>query len=189
MMQTIDKLIAETKQVVDRIMHWFKDMKVTMIPEQPPVTPVFLRTEDIKHFNKNTQQFIGQLVAERERLKVEKAELIDRLYEDKVLNIRKDLNDQLKNIVREVVMEGELHHMAGYPLAISSGDNKPMGRLLAVSHYNNQWYPILWVNGGIKVVLQGANSYSDVVRAKERKYVVIGYNGRGKFIPKVYMQT
>ena len=189
MMQNTDKLIAETKQVVNKIMHWFRNIKITVIPEQPPIIPTYLKTEDIKHFNKSTQQFIGQLVAERERLKVEKAELIDRLYEDKVLNIRKDLNDQLKNIVREVIMEGELHHMADYPLAISSGDNKPMGRLLAVSHYNNQWYPILWMNGGIKVILQGASSYSDVVRSRERNYVVIGYNARGKFIPKVYMQT
>lgn len=189
MTQNIDKLIAETKQVVDKIMHWFRTIKIIEIPEQSPVTPVFLRTEDIKHFNRNTQQFIGQLVAERERLKVEKAELIDRLYEDKVLNIRKDLADQLKNIVREVVMEGELHHIGGYPLAISSGDNKPMGRLLAVSNYHNQWYPILWMNGGIKVILQGASSYGDVVRAKERNYVVLGYTARGKFIPKVYMQT
>lgn len=176
------------KEVVETLRKWFASVNVVEIPETRRVQNV-IQAKDIKHFDPKVQKLIGQLMAEREKLKADREKLLKMIYEDTVMNIQKDLNNQLNNIVNEVILEGELHHMTGYPPAISYGDNKLVGRLIAVSHYNGQWYPILWKDDGIRVILEGASSYGEVVRAKAGEFVIIGYNEKGKYVPKVYMQT
>jgi len=184
----LERLKEGVKDAVERIRKVILSVNVVEIPEIRRVQNV-IQAKDIKHFDPKVQKLIGQLTAEREKLKADREKLLKMLYEDKVMNIQKDLNNQLNNIVNEIILEGEMHHMTGFPPAISYGDNKVIGRLLAVSHYNGQWYPVLWKDDGIRVILEGASSYGEVVRAKAGNFVIIGYNEKGKYVPKVYMQT
>jgi len=176
--------------VIDKVANLFRRINLVALPEPRERTQVTLQSKDVKYMSKDLQKFIGKIHAENQKLKAENEELIERLYEDKVLNIKKDLSDQIKSIAREVILEGELHLMQGYPKAISYGsDNRVMGRLLGISHYNGLWYPLLWKKDGIRVITQPADTYDEAIRAKADDYVILGYDARGKYVPKVYMQT
>jgi hypothetical protein len=156
-----------------------------------------LDTKDINTLTNQMQRIIGRLHAENTVLKNERELLVKKLYEDNVLNIGRELTEQLDSLARAIMTKGEITNFKQFPMAISSGRSHiVLGRLLAISKYHGRYYPILWKEEKLKVITQGVSQYEHVLRdmqsAKEEgayPYAILSYDESGKFVPKTYMMV
>jgi hypothetical protein len=189
--------LSEKSSLMARIL---KPLMVTKIESEEEITVI--DAEAVPKLDAKVQRALGQLQAQVELLKQDKEILIRKIYEDKVMNIGKELTTQLSTIAQQILTKGDLTFYKELPTAISAGrEGRAMGILFAVSRYQDRHYPILLrldpeqsLGVRLDVITQGVSSQGQVVKnitydKAGNALAFLSYDANGRFLPTNYVRA